>query len=213
MFSLTQRYDDVIKWYGVSIELNLSFDNVLLLFKMLKDKELSHFRKLDTAIAMLVVDKELLIEVPPQRRLELLKDILREKLDFDLDRPKDSDDENDLVVPVYDWEEDAELIYASFLMDYQIDLFEQQGILTWYKFLALFKNLRDNTPLGKAIHYRTCKVPKKTEHNEEERRHVRKMKEKYALKCAQPIIDELERRAYEQQMKARKEAIKAQQNK
>lgn len=54
---------------------------------------------------------------------------------------------------VLDYELDAELIYAAFLGQYGIDLFEAD--LHWHKFLALLKGLNDSTVLSKVIGYRS----------------------------------------------------------
>ncbi len=53
---------------------------------------------------------------------------------------------------VLDYELDAELIYAAFLGQYGIDLFDTD--LHWHKFLALLKGLNDSTVLSKVIGYR-----------------------------------------------------------
>lgn len=54
---------------------------------------------------------------------------------------------------VFDYELDAELIYAAFFGQYSIDLFEAD--LHWHKFLALLKGLNDSTVLSKVIGYRS----------------------------------------------------------
>lgn len=77
--------------------------------------------------------------------------------------------------------EDAERIYASFLIDYNIDLLNEVGVLSWDEFIALFNNLSEKTPIMQAIMYRGCEVPSGPE-NKEERRRIRKMKEFYELK-------------------------------
>ena len=53
-----------------------------------------------------------------------------------------------------DYEIDADLIYAAFLGQYGIDLFEVEE-LHWHKFLALLKGLNDSTVLAKIMGYRS----------------------------------------------------------
>lgn len=205
-FSLHNRKQDVIKWHGGSIELNLSFDNVLLLFNLLKNDQLDYYIRLDIAIDMLVVDKEILKEIPPQLVLDFIYDVLKEKLNIDLRQTYvEPTTVEEIVVPIYDFDEDAEYIYSSFLMDYGIDLIEQQGRLQWDRFLVLFKNLSDETPMGKALYYRTCEIPKYTKDNAEERKRIRKMKKKYELQCAKPLLDKKNQLMYEKSMKQFKE--------
>lgn len=52
-----------------------------------------------------------------------------------------------------DYELDSELIYAAFLGQYGIDLFEVKE-LHWHKFLALLKGLNENTKLREVMGYR-----------------------------------------------------------
>lgn len=55
---------------------------------------------------------------------------------------------------VLDYELDSDLIYAAFLGQYGIDLFEVKD-LHWHKFLALLKGLNDSTVLSKVMGYRS----------------------------------------------------------
>lgn len=57
-------------------------------------------------------------------------------------------------VIAFDYELDADLIYAAFLGQYGIDLFEVKE-LHWHKFLALLKGLNDSTVLSKVMGYRS----------------------------------------------------------
>ena len=54
---------------------------------------------------------------------------------------------------VFDFSKDAELIYASFLADYGIDLTNES--MHWHKFLALFKHLSRDTPFMQAVAIRS----------------------------------------------------------
>ena len=210
MFSLTAKRKDVIRWHGVDIKVNLSFDNVLLLFDLFTNDEISQHMKLDIAAEMLVYDIEILKALEPKRRLELTMDILKEKLGMKFDDPvnKEPADIMEVEIPFYDFEEDAEYIFASFLMDYGVNLIEEQGKLSWEEFIVLFKNLSDETPMKQAIKYRTCEVPKKTKDNGDEVRHIRKMKEKYMLKKAQPIIEAKQQAIHQKQLELRKEQMR-----
>lgn len=54
---------------------------------------------------------------------------------------------------VLDYELDSDLIYAAFLGQYGIDLFEVKE-LHWHKFLALLNGLNDSTKLREVMGYR-----------------------------------------------------------
>ncbi|WP_218054026.1 Gp15 family bacteriophage protein, partial [Streptococcus sobrinus] len=52
MFSLTERNYDFYDWNGVRLELNLSFDNVLLLFNLFDDESINKSIKPEIALNM-----------------------------------------------------------------------------------------------------------------------------------------------------------------
>lgn len=191
---LTDRRLDVYTWNGVDIELNLSFDNVLKLFDLFSD-DINQDIKLDIALEMLVVNADLLRQLSgSQAAMRLVLDVLKNKLNIDLESDDITSDEEPQI-PIYDFKEDAERIYASFLFDYNLDLFETQGKLQWHKFIALFENLSTDSPMGQAMMYRACEVPKRNEHNADERKRIITMKKKYELKVAKALREkqELER--------------------
>ena len=79
---------------------------------------------------------------------------------------------------VFDFTQDSEYIFVSFLAEYGIDLSESS--MHWYKFLALLGGLSEDSQLKKAIAWRSVNLadiddPKK-------RSLYRKMKEFYSLK-------------------------------
>lgn len=54
---------------------------------------------------------------------------------------------------LFDYELDAEYIFAAFMSQYGIDLLEVEE-LHWYKFLALFKGLKDDEIICRIMYYR-----------------------------------------------------------
>lgn len=209
MFKLTDVDSDFYLWNGVNIELNLSFDNVLKVHELFNDKEVNKTMKLDIALEMLVVNSELLKQLNQDHAYRLILDILKDKLEIDLsDNSIEQTEELTLDdLPIYDFEEDAGYIYASFLFDYKIDLFEQQGKLNWYRFKELFKNLSTESPMGQAFHYRTCEIPKKDTHNADERKRIKKMKEKYELQSTKKMREEIEFRTHQERMNRMKQNL------
>lgn len=73
-------------------------------------------------------------------------------------------------------------IYASF-RQIGINLFEEQGKLSWEEFQALLESLPDDTVLAKIIQIRTWK-PSKGESTEEKAR-MKELQKKYALSDAE----------------------------
>ncbi|MFA2606306.1 Gp15 family bacteriophage protein [Bacillus cereus] len=217
MFKLTDRNRDVYHWAGVDIELNLSFDNILKIMELFDDEKISARAKPNIALLMLIVNHKLLDQLNWQGKEKLIIDIFKDKLNIDLTSDKKTGEmtevlgntENEVVpdIPIVNFTLDADMIFASFLFDYNINLFEQQGKLQWSEFLALFNNLSEKTPMKIAIHYRTCEIPKKDKHNSDERKRIKKMKERYELPEAKAIREEMEYKAYLKRLEAQKRQV------
>src|SRR5690606_32954441 len=136
MMKLTDRLDDVIEYKGREIRLSLYFDVVLRAFELLKDEYFTEVEKIDILLQMFV-EKNALVNIIFDQ--------------FIADGSIHGSNEK----PPFDFEKDAEYIYASFMYDYGIDLFEVQGKLHWKKFKALLAGLSDESKLMKVIGYRT----------------------------------------------------------
>ena len=213
MFKLTEREYDFYTWNGVRLELNLAFDNILLLFDLFEDESINEYLKTDIALNMLVVDKVDINQLDVERKSMLLLDILKDRLDIDLrslmkKKIEEKEEEKAPTIPTVDFVVDAELIFSSFLFDYNVDLIEQQGKMQWNKFMALFRNLSSKSPMGQALHYRTCDIPPKDKTNAEERKRIKKMKELYELPKAKAIREQQEFIAFQKRMDAQKDKVK-----
>lgn len=188
MLNLAYPIDDTVIIDGETFEINLAYDNVLRLFDMLNDEEL-------TDIEQIVIGLEMLLGEPLEKSLEEQEEIfyqifkstigkeVEDSTPVDIDgNPMPSMEKNqDDKKKVYSIKQDAEYIFASFYQDYGIDLFEVQGELHWYKFQALLAGLRQDTKFKEVIEIRTMELPKgkgTAKHREE----VRKAKEAYKLK-------------------------------
>ena len=89
----------------------------------------------------------------------------------------------------YDFEQDADAIYSSFMVAYGIDL--STAALHWWVFRKLLFGLPPETPFMQRIHYRTADtagLPK------ELKKHHEKMKAQYALKSRSGKRETLEER-------------------
>ena len=213
MFKLTEREYDFYTWNGVRLELNLAFDNILLLFDLFEDESINEYLKTDIALNMLVVDKVDINQLDVERKSMLLLDILKDRLDIDLrslmkKKIEEKEEEKAPTIPTVDFVVDAERIFSSFLFDYNVDLIEQQGKMQWNKFMALFRNLSSKSPMGQALHYRTCDIPPKDKTNAEERKRIKKMRELYELPKAKAIREQQEFIAFQKRMDAQKDKVK-----
>lgn len=77
----------------------------------------------------------------------------------------------------YSFEYDWDYIYAAFLEQYGVDLYETE--LHWWKFKAMFAALNDKVKFSEIIGYRTVKIDSKMSKSQKE--FYKKMKKAYAL--------------------------------
>lgn len=87
----------------------------------------------------------------------------------------------------FDFERDAELIYAGFQQQYGIDL--QETEMHWWRFMILLENLGDRTRLSKIIEYRTRDTSSK-HLSKEERTFYKAMQQYYGLERKNRHVDE-----------------------
>ena len=78
----------------------------------------------------------------------------------------------------FDFEQDANLIYAAFYATYGISLTTVE-FLHWWEFMALFEGLPETTLMQRVIYWRTADVSGLPKH---EKNHVLKMRKLFALK-------------------------------
>lgn len=81
----------------------------------------------------------------------------------------------------FDFEQDANLIYAAFYATYGISL-TTVDFLHWWEFMALFEGLPETTLLQRVIYWRTVDLAGLPKH---EKKHVLKMRKLFALKEAE----------------------------
>jgi len=186
LFDLAYPLDDMVEIDGKTYELNMAFDNILRLIDLLEDKEIDPITKINTGLKMLIDDTldEYSIEKKDEIFYSLIKEIF--KIDEEDIQPTDIDGNPMPKMPedtkkTYDLKQDAEYIYASFMSDYGIDLFEMQGKLHWYKFKALLGGLTEGSKFLRVIEIRTMELPK-GKGMEKERQRIKKLKEIYKLK-------------------------------
>lgn len=90
----------------------------------------------------------------------------------------------------FDFEEDADLIYAGFMQQYGIDL--QESDMHWWKFMILLENLGRETRLNKVMEYRTIDTGNKNL-SKTEQEFYRAMQRYYGLDRKLPPMSEKER--------------------
>lgn len=173
---LTEYFVDEIEVANHKFIINASFDTVLEIQNLYQEASLTETDKMLQALRMLIENQSELNRLSLSQKLELLSEIYQQCICI---KGKGSGKKQKL--PVFDFEQDGEYIYSSFMSDYGIDLLSERGKLHWKKFIALFSGLSDQTKMHEVIGIRNMKVPRYNGHNQEEIQEIMELKSYYAL--------------------------------
>ena len=156
---------------GKRLRLYASYDRILDFLSVLKMQDLDETDKESVAFAVLFGGTKL----TGKEKQEAMEKV-RERL-----FPDSGDGGGQKT---FDFEQDKDAIYASFLQVYGIDLDEARGRLHWLRFVALLNGLfmGPKCPLSQLVHIRTRPVPKPNKHNQEQIQALMKAKAKCRLK-------------------------------
>ena len=205
MLDLSRKLTDKLVIDDKEYALDLSFDNVLKMFEMMRDDDIPEYIKPHFAIRMLI-SKSLAGDTREEKAESFnndfenysieemskvfksvfeehisLSDVEDNHVEYDLAgnpmKTTASDDAKQRAP--YDIRYDGDYIYSSFLQAYGIDLFDVQGELHWRKFNALLSGLPEGTKLMEVIKIRKWKPQKgdSAEYKEE----MRRLQKDYAL--------------------------------
>ena len=130
MAFLTESIEDTVYYSGRLYRINMSFDVVIAVQSLLRESELSDNAKLEQAMKMLVRNHTKVLKLSFDEQQKLLQKIFDECIDT-----AHRSEVRRQELPVVDFEYDGEYIYASFMLDYGIDLLEMQGRLPWKSLL------------------------------------------------------------------------------
>lgn len=164
------RLPFVAKYEGKKYKINPYFDVVLKVFSIQKEKALTDYDKLELSLDLLVNGKK-------PNSISAKVGLLNTIFDVLIDNAKGNSNEE----PYFDFLQDSGYIYSSFVLDYGIDLYAEQGKLHWLKFIQLFQGLSEKTKIMQVMQIRAKPLPTPTKHNTEERINLMKQKAKYAL--------------------------------
>lgn len=172
---LTDYEENLLVFQGKEYRLDLAYDTVLNVQRMFREQLLDGGEMLVEALRMFGIPEREIRAFPWDTREELLNQIFREKIQG-RPRPKVG-----VQKRLFDFEDDGEYIYASFLADYGIDLIDQRGKLPWPRFLALFEGLTNKTKIREVMRIRDMDLPKPNGKNQKEIQELMQLKAYYAL--------------------------------
>lgn len=172
---LTDYGENLLIFQEKEYRLDLAYDTVLNVQRMFREQLLDGGEMLVEALRMFGIPGREIRMISWDAREELLNQIFREKIQG-RPRPKIGTQKR-----LFDFEDDGEYIYASFLADYGIDLIDQRGKLSWSRFLALFEGLTSKTKIKEVMRIRDMDLPKPNGKNQKEIHELMQLKAYYAL--------------------------------
>lgn len=183
MLSLTDTPLSAIKFDGETYQINLAFDNVIKYLELVEDD--SENKELE-ALKLFFGDQE--IPLDPDF-IESSFKLINETITKSAYQGNPSKDWSMNIAPqhIYSYEQDADAIYSSFMMQYHIDLLKERGKMHWCVFRALFDGLSEDTPIQRIIELRQKNL---TDVPDEQRGKVMQLQQYYALKLKKPKTEE-----------------------
>lgn len=176
MSFITEKPVEAVLFEGKKYRVTPAFDVILDIQKLYREDELSTVDKLETALQMLGISKLYLLILTLEEKSRLLELIYEQCVNVK-PRPQTKKSKQ----PILDFDEDAEYIYASFMLDYGIDLIDLCGQLSWRKFIYLFQGLSNKSKIREVMRIRDMDLPKPTKYNQKEIQNIIELKSYYAL--------------------------------
>lgn len=182
---LNERLLNSFEYNGKTYAINLAFD------KVLDFQEIHGHKELDIEDRIPLMLYALDVECEEDEQAFVLEHILKNVLQLG-QGAEEMEEAYDLLgnplpfapskfkEPTVDFEEDAELIYASFRQAYCINLSKELGRLHWYEFIALLNGLPDGTIMHQVRSIREW-TPSKHD-SSEYKKQMKKLQKAWSLK-------------------------------
>lgn len=177
---IIDKLPETVKIDGLQYPIHTDFRISILFEQLLADYELTEQEKLLQAL-------RLYYPLMPANIGAALEQILWFYRCGKEAKKTDEGGEDKPTAPVFDWDYDADYIYAAFMDQYGIDL--QDADLHWWKFKALFAGLKEDNKLCKIMSYRAMEIPGDMPKAQKE--FYKKMKKLYAIPLPQKTQEQL----------------------
>lgn len=166
-FTLTEKPNQgAIEYKGETLFLDCSFNNVLEVLQLMEAKDYSMMLKIQLAFIGLVTNSEDFedrfdlieqSEIVTRIFTEVLNEKRPEKIVYDRrgePMPIAKKEDEGSTEESFSFEHDASYIFTSFMQAYGIDLHEEIGVMPWYKFRLLLRDLPQETKFKEVIRIR-----------------------------------------------------------
>lgn len=150
------------------------FRTGILFEQMILDKSLDDTEKIETMLELYLPGQSIETGEELMEAMERINWFYRCGTDLDETTGESGTEEEDQP---FNYDIDADYIYAAFRQAYGIDLAENE--LHWWQFRALLKSLPETTQFMKIIGFRTIKISNKL--SKEQKQYYEKMKRLYKL--------------------------------
>lgn len=168
MLTLTNKLPDKVKIGGKEVPINTDFRASVSFAICVHDPNLTDEEKILKGLELYYPTRE--------RDIYDIEEAVNKMLWFfrcgDETKPKGGKQQ----ARAYDFEKDADSIYASFMMQYGVDL--SSAPLHWWLFMAMLQNLKEDVPFSKIMTYRVIDTKGMSK---EQAAFYRKMKRLYRL--------------------------------
>lgn len=189
MLTLTDDLITEIEINGHNLKLNMAFDNIVKINQIQNNDELTDLEQMMHGAHLLFSDNkqinhmnhETLCRCFVDAYTKLFIDTQKKVVTYDRlgnPMPEISSSDDGEEEQSYCLTQDAEYIFSSFMMDYNINLLNERGKMHWYEFQVLLNGLSDDTMFNKVMRIRREPLPK----DAKDRSAAEKLKKQFALK-------------------------------
>lgn len=174
-YSIDKPLPDTLELGSKKYKLTLYFDRVIKFYDLMRDKESewSDADKIDIAYSWLVAS-------PKNATISEKFAVIAAINDDWLSDHRKSGSQKKTRTAV-NFIADSSYIYAAFRQYYGVNLFEQQGKLLWWEFLAMFDGLPGDSQIKEIMYIRTRDMPTFNGHNSDEIFRIQEQREFYFL--------------------------------
>lgn len=156
MFSLVEDLEHTLFIGQEEYEFDMSFDVVLRFYELLENDNLKSFEKISLAFDMFYIDDPS-IEFTYEQKSQAVEDVIDylSQTPYGNDEPEYQSNSFSEPDKLFSYSQDAGAIYASFLMDYGIDLIKERGKMHYLTFRALLHGLSEKTQFQRILSVRS----------------------------------------------------------
>lgn len=156
MFSLVEDLEHTLYIDNKEYSFDMTFNNVLNFYELLENDNLKSFEKVSLAFDKFYIDDPA-VEFTYEQKSKAVEDIVDylSQTPYGNDEPEYQSNTFSEPDKLFSYSQDAGAIYASFLMDYGIDLIKERGKMHYLTFRALLHGLSEKTHFQRILSVRS----------------------------------------------------------